>query len=237
MATAVRDNRPEVFEETPHGDWPRLRGHPLFLSYINAGKLNGRLSAWMAAFLFRCPNTALNVQGWSADEISADEGRHIRKRDLLRLPAGPSRESGDWQGVVERRRLACSVIRSAPAEGGAGLSFIERGSLVAGPSGARVDGLEPLVQLTVPRGRRQAMFKLAQRGSGEERNRSCPLNRGDSEEFPRQRSHDKDDLNREYRPVLPAQVPRTLQANPIWPGVGALAVCPNLLKFRFRFLE
>jgi len=62
-----------VFEETPHGDWPRLRGHPLFLSYINAGKLNGRLSAWMAAFLFRCPNTGLNVQGWSADEISADE--------------------------------------------------------------------------------------------------------------------------------------------------------------------
>jgi hypothetical protein len=34
----------------PHGDWPRLRG--LFLSYINADKFNGRLSAWMAAFLF-----------------------------------------------------------------------------------------------------------------------------------------------------------------------------------------
>ena len=27
----------------------------------------------MFPFLFRCPNTGLNVQGWSADEISADE--------------------------------------------------------------------------------------------------------------------------------------------------------------------
>ncbi len=27
----------------------------------------------MPAFLFRCPNTGLNVQGWSAEEVSADE--------------------------------------------------------------------------------------------------------------------------------------------------------------------
>jgi hypothetical protein len=27
----------------------------------------------MAAFVFRCPNTGFNVQGWSAYEVSGDE--------------------------------------------------------------------------------------------------------------------------------------------------------------------
>jgi hypothetical protein len=28
----------------------------------------------MAAFIFRCPTTGLNVQGWFADEVTANEG-------------------------------------------------------------------------------------------------------------------------------------------------------------------
>jgi hypothetical protein len=27
----------------------------------------------MATFLYRCPNTGLNVQGWSADEVPSSE--------------------------------------------------------------------------------------------------------------------------------------------------------------------
>jgi hypothetical protein len=27
----------------------------------------------MAPFLFRCPNTGQNVQGWSADEVTGDD--------------------------------------------------------------------------------------------------------------------------------------------------------------------
>jgi hypothetical protein len=30
----------------------------------------------MAAFLYRCPNTGQHVQGWSAEEVPADEGTY-----------------------------------------------------------------------------------------------------------------------------------------------------------------
>jgi hypothetical protein len=30
----------------------------------------------MAPFLYRCPNTGLRVQGWSAEEMPADEGTY-----------------------------------------------------------------------------------------------------------------------------------------------------------------
>jgi hypothetical protein len=30
----------------------------------------------MGAFLFRCPNTGLKVQAWSADDVSADAARY-----------------------------------------------------------------------------------------------------------------------------------------------------------------
>ena len=31
----------------------------------------------MAPFLFKCPNTGLRVQGWSADEIPADSETYV----------------------------------------------------------------------------------------------------------------------------------------------------------------
>ena len=31
------------------------------------------IASLMATFVFRCPNTGLNVQGWSAEEIPHDE--------------------------------------------------------------------------------------------------------------------------------------------------------------------
>jgi hypothetical protein len=37
------------------------------------GPGNLLLSYRMAAFLYRCPNTGLNVQGWSPDEVPDDE--------------------------------------------------------------------------------------------------------------------------------------------------------------------
>lgn len=37
-------------------------------------KYNNPVWATVAAFIFRCPNTGLNVQGWIADDPEAGEG-------------------------------------------------------------------------------------------------------------------------------------------------------------------
>jgi hypothetical protein len=44
-----------------------------FLLQLNAGKPKSIRCVAMAAFLYRCPNTGQHVQGWSAEEVRADE--------------------------------------------------------------------------------------------------------------------------------------------------------------------
>jgi hypothetical protein len=38
------------------------------------GRLLSRLQSIMGAFIFRCPATGRNVQGWFADDVSGNEG-------------------------------------------------------------------------------------------------------------------------------------------------------------------
>ena len=43
------------------------------LRWIKVGWLQIALSWNMAAFIYRCPRTGRNVQGWFADDVSGDE--------------------------------------------------------------------------------------------------------------------------------------------------------------------
>ena len=44
------------------------------LRWIKTGWPQIALSWNMAAFIYRCPTTGRNVQGWFADDVSEDEG-------------------------------------------------------------------------------------------------------------------------------------------------------------------
>jgi hypothetical protein len=62
----------------------RSQHHNLMFCYARSAFTDARaapsrrvLSLGMAPFLFQCPNTGLNVQGWSAEEIPADSGIYL----------------------------------------------------------------------------------------------------------------------------------------------------------------
>jgi Recombinase len=69
----------------------------------------------MAPFLFQCPNTGLNVQGWSAEEIPADSESYLTLECLawrgiaaelnnrgIQTPRG----KGEWQAGTVSQLLA-----------------------------------------------------------------------------------------------------------------------------------
>ena len=44
------------------------------LRWIKRRPVESRLTGYMGAFIYRCPTMGLNVQGWFADEVTANEG-------------------------------------------------------------------------------------------------------------------------------------------------------------------
>ena len=44
-----------------------------FLTILNRCALGQSLVCWVETFIYRCPNTGRNVQGWLADDPTADD--------------------------------------------------------------------------------------------------------------------------------------------------------------------
>ena len=67
----------------------------------------------MATFLYRCPTTGRNVQGWLAEEVNSDNGDNVYEAVPCLAAIATVDQSLDWQGVGRRVRLA-SQRRCAP---------------------------------------------------------------------------------------------------------------------------
>jgi hypothetical protein len=75
----------------PGANPPKLNAGAAFIALYQGA--NGK--PCHCFFLYRCPNTRLNVQGWSADDAPPGEG----DADLPRLRAHPSRQPGERESL------------------------------------------------------------------------------------------------------------------------------------------
>ena len=67
----------------------------------------------MAAVLYRCPDTGLNVQGWFADDGATSEGGSRSWHNLLPDPLGASPPWSRIFGALRSREAADTAIKAA----------------------------------------------------------------------------------------------------------------------------